>query len=166
MTWTNLILLFHMHAWCQQPAISPANVVCDFNYLLRFYSWCKCIGVLILSSLYVCMAIKHIIVLFVETPRKFITAEIYVVFPQTKLLYVLILLPSMSRASRKWILLDHGWESNPRPTYFQNDAHVIFLWWYIMTWANFFLFHAWCQLLFQRMLYMIWLARIPLILYI
>ena len=25
----------------------------------------------ILSSLYVCMAIKHIIVLFVETPRKF-----------------------------------------------------------------------------------------------
>jgi hypothetical protein len=29
-----------------------------------------------LSSLYVCMAIKHIIVLFVETPRKFITAVI------------------------------------------------------------------------------------------
>ena len=28
----------------------------------------------ILSSLYVCMAKKHIIVLFVETPRKFITA--------------------------------------------------------------------------------------------
>ena len=27
-----------------------------------------------LSSLYVCMAIKYIIVLFVETPRKFITA--------------------------------------------------------------------------------------------
>ena len=26
------------------------------------------------SSLYVCMAIKYIIVLFVETPRKFITA--------------------------------------------------------------------------------------------
>ena len=26
-----------------------------------------------ISSLYVCMAIKHIIVLFVETPRKFIT---------------------------------------------------------------------------------------------
>ena len=27
-------------------------------------------------SLYVCMAIKHMIVLFVETPRKFITAVI------------------------------------------------------------------------------------------
>ena len=31
----------------------------------------KIIG--LISSLYVCMAIKHIIVLFVETPRKFIT---------------------------------------------------------------------------------------------
>ena len=30
----------------------------------------------ILSSLYVCMAIKYIIVLFVETPRKFITAKL------------------------------------------------------------------------------------------
>ena len=30
----------------------------------------------ILSSLHVCMAIKHIIVLFVETPRKFITAKL------------------------------------------------------------------------------------------
>jgi hypothetical protein len=30
----------------------------------------------VLSSLYVCMAIKYIIVLFVETPRKFITAVI------------------------------------------------------------------------------------------
>jgi hypothetical protein len=29
----------------------------------------------ILSSLYVCMAIKHIIVLFVEAPRKFITED-------------------------------------------------------------------------------------------
>ena len=29
-----------------------------------------------LSSLYVCMAIKYIIVLFVKTPRKFITAVI------------------------------------------------------------------------------------------
>ena len=29
-----------------------------------------------ISSLYVCMAIKHIIVLFVETPRKFITAKL------------------------------------------------------------------------------------------
>jgi hypothetical protein len=29
-----------------------------------------------LSSLYVCMAIKHIIVLFVETPRKFTTAKL------------------------------------------------------------------------------------------
>ena len=32
------------HAWC--PAVNPANVVYDF-FLLRFYSWCKCIGVLI-----------------------------------------------------------------------------------------------------------------------
>jgi hypothetical protein len=32
---------------------------------------------LAISSLYVCMAIKHIIVfLFVETPRKFITAKL------------------------------------------------------------------------------------------
>ena len=30
----------------------------------------------IISSLYVCMAIKYIIVLFVETPRKFITAKL------------------------------------------------------------------------------------------
>ena len=29
-----------------------------------------------INSLYVCMAIKHIIVLFVETPRKFITAKL------------------------------------------------------------------------------------------
>jgi hypothetical protein len=28
------------------------------------------------KTLYVCMAIKHIIVLFVETPRKFITAKL------------------------------------------------------------------------------------------
>ena len=28
-----------------------------------------------ISSLYVCMAIKHIIVVFVETPRKFITCS-------------------------------------------------------------------------------------------
>jgi hypothetical protein len=35
------------------------------------------------------MAIKYIIVLFVETPRKFITAVINLSgFPQTKLLYV------------------------------------------------------------------------------
>ena len=27
-------------------------------------------------------------------------------------------LTSMSRASRKLILLDHGWESNSRPSYF------------------------------------------------
>jgi hypothetical protein len=30
----------------------------------------------VISSLYVCMAIKYIIVLFVETPRKFITAKL------------------------------------------------------------------------------------------
>ena len=35
-----------------------------------------CIINLFLSSLYVCMAIKYIIVLFVETPRKFITAKL------------------------------------------------------------------------------------------
>ena len=32
--------------------------------------------ILTLSSLYVCMAIKYIIVLFVETPCKFITAKL------------------------------------------------------------------------------------------
>jgi hypothetical protein len=32
--------------------------------------------IVILSSLYVCMAIEYIIVLFVETPRKFITAKL------------------------------------------------------------------------------------------
>jgi hypothetical protein len=36
-----------------------------------------------ISSLYVCMAIKHIIVLFVETPRKFITAKLKLI----KLIY-------------------------------------------------------------------------------
>jgi hypothetical protein len=35
-----------------------------------------CFASMILSSLYVCMAIKYIIVLFVETPRKFITAKL------------------------------------------------------------------------------------------
>ena len=35
------------------------------------------------------MAIKHIIVLFVETPRKFIYLR---VFPQTKLLYIMIII--------------------------------------------------------------------------
>ena len=33
-------------------------------------------SVTILSSLYVCKAIKHIIVLLVETPRKFIAAKL------------------------------------------------------------------------------------------
>ena len=33
-------------------------------------------GDIVISSLYVCMAIKYIIVLFVETPRKFITAKL------------------------------------------------------------------------------------------
>ena len=33
-------------------------------------------GKLVASSLYVCMGIKHVIVLFVETPRKFITAKL------------------------------------------------------------------------------------------
>jgi hypothetical protein len=33
----------------------------------------------VISSLYVCMAIKHIIVLFVETPRKFITAKLIII---------------------------------------------------------------------------------------
>jgi hypothetical protein len=44
---------------------------------------CKCTTMTIHSKtlwlksyLYVCMAIKHIIVLFVETPRKFITAKL------------------------------------------------------------------------------------------
>ena len=32
------------------------------------------------------------------------------------------LLTSMSRASRKLFVLDHGWESNPRHSHFQNDA--------------------------------------------
>jgi hypothetical protein len=41
-----------------------------FEHLIIF------IAILILSSLYVCMAIKYIIVLFVETPRKFITAKL------------------------------------------------------------------------------------------
>ena len=36
----------------------------------------ECRIIYLLSSLYVCMAIKYIIVLFVETPRKFITAVI------------------------------------------------------------------------------------------
>jgi hypothetical protein len=45
----------------------------------------------ILSSLYVCMAIKHIIVLFVETPRKFITAKLSI--RKTTVLYYYILPP-------------------------------------------------------------------------
>ena len=43
-------------------------------YLSSVIGWMKnCFNVL--SSLYVCMVIKHIIVLFVETPPKFITAK-------------------------------------------------------------------------------------------
>ena len=65
----------------QVPAVCPGMKVCslcteekrmimlsDKNNTLNIRSE--------LSSLYVCMAIKHIIVLFVETPRKFITAVI------------------------------------------------------------------------------------------
>ena len=36
-----------------------------------------------ISSLYVCMAIKYIIVLFVETPRKFITAKLSIRKPRS-----------------------------------------------------------------------------------
>jgi hypothetical protein len=51
------------------------------EYSIHLFSWYICILNYmfdiryILSSLYVCMAIKHIIVLFVETPRKFITED-------------------------------------------------------------------------------------------
>ena len=41
--------------------------------------------IVILSSLYVCMAIKHIIVLFVETPRKFITAKLSILLALMKI---------------------------------------------------------------------------------
>ena len=39
-----------------------------FYFILR--------NITLMSSLYVCMVIKYIIVLFVETPRKFITAKL------------------------------------------------------------------------------------------
>jgi hypothetical protein len=40
-----------------------------------------------ISFLYVCMAIKHIIVLFVETPRKFITAKLLIRKPGSSPVY-------------------------------------------------------------------------------
>jgi hypothetical protein len=43
---------------------------------LNFVSKYKRLAMFNLSSLYVGMAIKYIIVLFVETPRKFITAKL------------------------------------------------------------------------------------------
>jgi hypothetical protein len=43
--------------------------------LCNFWTTCT-----VLSSLYVCMAIKYIIVLFVETPRKFITAKLSITY--------------------------------------------------------------------------------------
>ena len=39
--------------------------------------------IILISSLYVCMAIKYIIVLFVETPRKFITAKLSIRKPES-----------------------------------------------------------------------------------
>ena len=50
----------------------------------------------LISSLYVCMAIKHIIVLFVETPRKFITAKLSIRKPgSSSVLIIYILLALM-----------------------------------------------------------------------
>ena len=51
-------------------SIPPHQLRLSFKYAIVFIEE---IG---LSSLYVCMAIKYIIVLFVETPRKFITAKL------------------------------------------------------------------------------------------
>ena len=58
---------------CYRPPNQSAEVLAEFFGCLQdsldlIFS--------IISSLYVCMAIKHIIVLFVETPRKFITAKL------------------------------------------------------------------------------------------
>jgi hypothetical protein len=57
--------------------------VCIFVYVVVYML--IYIIILFLSSLYVCMAIKHIIVLFVETPGK--CSNKFTLFPQTKLLY-------------------------------------------------------------------------------
>ena len=43
-----------------------------------------------ISSLYVCMAIKHIIVLFVETPRKFITTKLSIRKPGSSSVLLLL----------------------------------------------------------------------------
>ena len=48
-----------------------------------------CKDILHLSSLYVCMAIKHIIVLFVETPRKFINAKLSIRKPGSSLVLII-----------------------------------------------------------------------------
>ena len=46
-------------------------------------------NIVVISSLYVCMAIKYIIVLFVETPRKFITAKLSIRKPgSSSVLYI------------------------------------------------------------------------------
>ena len=54
--------------------MTHGNIVLLHALQLLLYSSTTCT---LISSLYDCMAIKYIIVLFVETPRKFITAKLY-----------------------------------------------------------------------------------------
>ena len=51
----------------------------------------KCHIINFLSSLYVCMAIRYIIVLFVETPRKFITAKLSIRKPGSSSVLIILL---------------------------------------------------------------------------
>jgi hypothetical protein len=62
----------------------------------------------VISSLYVCMAIKYIIVLFVETPRKFITAVINLRGVSTKKNYYkgvlyLTIFPACTLSCAYWV---------------------------------------------------------------
>ena len=58
------------------PDLMSYSVTLRSENPMKMVHFHACKDILHLSSLYVCMAIKHIIVLFVETPRKFITAKL------------------------------------------------------------------------------------------
>jgi hypothetical protein len=66
-TWRKMSIVYFWGRFCESritpTTLSTAPQDCDFFNLSK-------IKFFVLSSLYVCMAIKYIIVLFVETPRK------------------------------------------------------------------------------------------------
>jgi hypothetical protein len=68
--WKNLLYSDYLSIYLLHMLLCPYMELFHVHYDIVYYNK------LILSSLYVCMATKYITVLFVETPRKFITAKL------------------------------------------------------------------------------------------